>query len=89
MTSVTKATVTMKSATMTKTSSTSPMFLLVIATLLLLPQTMIGFASAEPISTVLPSEVSSSKIMIMKMMPMMTKATMRAKKFDQFLTFEK
>ena len=86
MTSVTKASVTMTSVTMTKTSSTSPMFLLVIATLLLLPQTMIGFASAEPISTVLPSEVSSSKIM-MKMMPMV-KATMRAQKFDQFLTLK-
>ena len=80
--------VTMTSVTMTKTSSTSPMFLLVIATLLLLPQTMIGFASAEPISTVLPSEVSSSKIMLVKMMPMMTKATMGAQKFDQFLTLK-
>ena len=88
MTSVTKANVIMTSVTMTKTSFTSPMFLFVIATLLLLPQTMIGFASAEPISTVLPSEVSSSKIMLMKMMPMMTKATMRAQKFDQFLTLK-
>ena len=91
MTSVTMTSATMTSVTMTKTSSTSPMFLLTIATLLLLPQTMIGFASAEPISTVLPSEVSSSKIMLVKMMPLvpkMTKATMAAKKFDQFLTLK-
>ena len=56
---------TMTSVTMTKTSSTSPMFLLVIV---LLTQTMIGFASAEPISTVLPSEVTLSMSMLMKMM---------------------
>ena len=50
------ASMTITTVTMTKTSSTSPMFLLVVV-MFLLPKTMIGFASAVPISTVLPSEV--------------------------------
>merc|ERR1719209_1200317 len=60
MTTVIMTSATMTSGTMTKTSSTSPMFLLVIV-MLLLSQAMIGFASAEPISTVLPSEEPTSE----------------------------
>ena len=57
---------TMTSVSMTtKMSSTSPMLLL-ISTLLLLPHTMTGFASAEPISTVLPSEVGEMFMMVLR-----------------------
>ena len=55
----------MTSVSMTKMSSTSPMLLL-ISTLLLLPHTMTGFASAEPISTVLPSEVGEMFMMVLR-----------------------